>query len=182
MTSPGGGWPGDADSCRHRVDDGCRQRYDDSCRYQRNRRNTMAKTGKKPQPSGNPTPAQYEILEIVWAAGDSGRSLAEIWQAIQERREVARTTVQNLVDRLVRRDWLARRSSDGAIRFHPTVDQAAADRLLAGDFLEGFFGGREVEAFSSLLGAGSLDGKELARLRGLVDAAITAARKRGSKS
>ena len=127
---------------------------------------------KPKQPSGNPTPAQYEILEIVWAAGDDGITLADIWQAVQEQRAVTRTTIQNLVDRLVKREWLQKRSRDGVQHFYPTLDQEEADRALAGDFLTGFFDGRQIDAFSSLLGTGALDAKELGRLRKLVDAAI----------
>jgi predicted transcriptional regulator len=160
----------------HGLDDDCRLRYDDS-RRQPASTSDMASTKR---PSGTPTPAQYEILELAWAARSDGVTVADVWKAIRSRRPVTRTTVQNLIERLVARGWLARRTAAGSHRFHPTLDQAAADRALARDFLAGFFDRRRLHAFSSLLGAGSFDANELGRLRRLVDTALREAKERES--
>ena len=61
------------------------------------------------RPEGRLTPAQHEIMEIVWRTGEAGATVTEIWTAIAGSREVARTTVLNLVDRLEKRGWLKRR-------------------------------------------------------------------------
>ena len=50
------------------------------------------------EPQGKLTPAQYEIMELVWTAGPAGATIGELWEAIAARRAVLRTTVQNLVD------------------------------------------------------------------------------------
>lgn len=51
------------------------------------------------RPEGSLTPAQFEILQLLWEA-ERGLSAAEIWEAIRENRDVSRTTISNLVDRL----------------------------------------------------------------------------------
>ena len=59
-------------------------------------------------PEGALTAAQFEIMEFVWKHGRRGATVAEVWQEISKTRDVARTTVLNLVDRLERRGWLRR--------------------------------------------------------------------------
>ena len=81
-------------------------------------------------PEGNLTPAQFEIMEIVWNHGRKGATVAEIWQATSQTRDVARTTVLNLVDRLERRGWLKRRRGKGVNHFVAT----ASSSTVAGSF------------------------------------------------
>jgi len=50
-------------------------------------------------PEGDLTPAQYELLAVAWNGPAGGMTVAEIWQAVADRRGVTRTTVLNLVDR-----------------------------------------------------------------------------------
>ena len=82
-------------------------------------------------PEGTLTPAQYEIMEVVWDAGRAGASVAEVWQAVSTRRGVARTTVLNLVDRLEKRGWLRRKEQDGANRYVATVTKDRTNSALA---------------------------------------------------
>ncbi|MFB3111017.1 MAG: BlaI/MecI/CopY family transcriptional regulator [Gemmatimonadales bacterium] len=67
-------------------------------------------------PEGNLTPAQYEILQVIWGGDEEGATVAEIWQEISKLRSVGRTTVLNLVDRLEKRGWLTRRQVQGVYR------------------------------------------------------------------
>ena len=46
-----------------------------------------------PAPKGSLTAAQYEIMIAIWAAGDQGVSVADIWQTIAETRSIGRTTI-----------------------------------------------------------------------------------------
>jgi len=41
-----------------------------------------------PEPKGSLTAAQYEIMAVVWKAGDAGVTVAEIWQVIAECRTI----------------------------------------------------------------------------------------------
>ena len=42
-----------------------------------------------PIPEGNLTPAQHEIMEVVWERGRAGATVAEIWEAVSQTRQVA---------------------------------------------------------------------------------------------
>lgn len=122
-------------------------------------------------PEGKLTPAQYEILEAIWAAGRDGATVAAIWEAVSARREVGRTTILNLVDRLEKRGWLMRRKDGGAFRYLATVDRDATARAVAGEFVDEFFGGAADQLVLSLLGSKRLRPEDLERIRRLLDRA-----------
>jgi len=123
-------------------------------------------------PEGKLTPAQYEIMEVVWEAGRAGASVAEVWQAVSSRRSVARTTVLNLVDRLEKRGWLRRKEQDGANRYVAAVTRDRTNAALASGFVQEFFGGSASNLVMSLLGTEQLDAAEIQRLRKLLSEAV----------
>jgi predicted transcriptional regulator len=118
---------------------------------------------------GNLTATQYEILEVVWNHGDDGASVAEIWRAILARRSVGRTTILNLVDRLEKRSWLVRRESQRPVRYVAAKDRSRTNSLLAGSFVDDFFGGSASGLVMSLLGAERLTNEEIEHLRSVLD-------------
>ena len=120
-------------------------------------------------PEGALTPAQFEIMEVVWHHGRRGATVAEIWKEISHTRDVARTTVLNLVDRLERRGWLKRREGRGVNRFVATLRREKTASLLADDFVDDFFGGSASELVMSLLGSKRLKPDEVQRLQQLLD-------------
>lgn len=120
-------------------------------------------------PAGSLTPTQYEILEIVWDAGDSGVTVTEVWEAISRHRDVTRTTVLNLVDRLEKRRWLKRRKVKGNYRYSATLDREATSQMLASEVVDGFFGGSASELVMSLLGSKRLKAADVERLRQVLD-------------
>lgn len=124
-----------------------------------------ARSARRDEARGDLTPAQHEIMSLVWDAGADGLTVAEIWQAITARRTVARTTVLNLVDRLEKRGWLARRPTPTGLRYAAAVDRAATNSQLAADFIADFFGGSSVQLVQSLLGSRSVSPQEIERLR-----------------
>lgn len=130
-------------------------------------------------PEGSLTPAQYEILDVVWRAGDDGATVAEIWHAISETRTVARTTILNLVDRLEKRGWLKRRDDAVAARYTAAVSRDRTSTELAGEFVETFFDGSAANLVMSLLGTQRLDAAEVRRLREILDKARKTSRREG---
>jgi BlaI family transcriptional regulator, penicillinase repressor len=132
-------------------------------------------------PDGPLTPTQYEILEAVWNAGVDGITVAEIWQQVTERRQVARTTILNLVDRLEKRGWLRRKAVEGVNRFTAAVSRDRTHASLAGDFVDDFFGGSASHLMMSLLGTGRLSPDEVRELRTLLDNRRDPGRKEGAR-
>lgn len=118
---------------------------------------------------GTLTASQHEIMRVVWAAGDEGITVADIWQQIAGAREIGRTTVLNQVDRLEKRGWLRRRDGAGVNRFVATTPRENADRRLAAEFVNDFFDGSAADLLSTLLGAAKLTRADVRRLRKLLD-------------
>lgn len=119
-------------------------------------------------PRGDLTPVQHEIMVLVWEAGESGLSVAHIWQTIAGRRDVTRTTVLNLVDRLEKRGWLERQPVGDVFHYKAAVDRAATESRLATGFVSEFFGGSLAHLVQSLLGADEVSPADLERMRRLL--------------
>jgi BlaI family transcriptional regulator, penicillinase repressor len=115
-------------------------------------------------PDTDLTPVQFEILQVAWNASD-GASVAEIWETISAGRDVGRTTILNLVDRLEKRGWLSRRKIDGVFRYRPTVDRETATGHVAAEFVDSFFSGSASDLVMSLLGSRRISPAEIEELR-----------------
>jgi predicted transcriptional regulator len=120
-------------------------------------------------------------MEVVWAGGSQGATVAEIWQAIALRRAVGRTTILNLVDRLEKRGWLNRRGKAATrkpFRYLAALDRQRTAAFLAGGFVDDFFAGSASNLVMSLLGCNRIKPDDLHRLR---DALDSASREAGGK-
>jgi predicted transcriptional regulator len=135
-----------------------------------------------PEPKGTLTGPQYEIMSLIWDAGDAGLGVTDIWQAIADRREVTRTTVLNLVDRLEKRYWLRRTAQGNSFRYTAAVSREWAESRLASGFIGEFFGGSATQMVQSLLGARELSGDDIDQLRRLLDSAKKNRGGKGGKS
>lgn len=120
-------------------------------------------------PDGKLTPVQHEIMETLWDAGDAGMTVTEIWEAIATRREVIRSTVLNLVDRLEKRRWLRRRKRKGGYRYFAALTRDETARALAEGFVDDFFGGSASELVMSLMGSRRMKPDQIKQLRRLLD-------------
>ena len=119
-------------------------------------------------PEGSLTPAQFEILQLLWQSPD-GLTIAELWDAIRTDRDVSRTTVLNLVDRLEKRNWLSREKHEGVFRYRAGVDQQATEAQLADTFVSEFFNGSTSSFVLSLLGSNRISAADLKRLKALLE-------------
>ncbi len=124
-----------------------------------------------PKPEGNLTSAQHEIMEVVWQSGPGGATVAEVWQAVSEKRPVGRTTILNLVDRLEKRGWLIRREQEKPARYLAALDREKTAALLATEFVNDFFGGSASQLVMSLLGSKRLAPDDVRRLRRALESA-----------
>lgn len=121
-----------------------------------------------PRPEGKLTPVQFEIMQLIWNS-THGMTIGEIWEAIRSGREVSRTTVLNLVDRLEKRSWLRRRKDQGVYRYAAAVERRSVEMQVAADFVEEFFDGSAANLVMSLLGSERISNSDLQRLKRLID-------------
>ncbi len=119
-------------------------------------------------PEGKLTPVQFEIMQLIWNS-TRGMTSGEIWEAIRPGRDVSRTTVLNLVDRLEKRAWLKRRKDQGVFRYAAAVERQSVEAQLATDFVQEFFDGSAANMVMSLLGSGRIPKPEIQRIKRLVD-------------
>ena len=119
-------------------------------------------------PEGKLTPVQFEIMQLIWNS-EQGLTVGEIWEAIRSGRDVSRTTVLNLVDRLEKRSWLKRRKDQGVFRYAAAVERQLAETQLAADFVEEFFDGSAANLVMSLLGSQRISQSDIQRLKQLME-------------
>lgn len=119
-------------------------------------------------PEGKLTPVQFEIMQLVWKSAE-GMTIGEIWEAIRTGRDVSRTTVLNLVDRLEKRGWLKRRKDQGVFRYAAAVQRQSVETQLAADFVQEFFDGSAANLVMSLLGSQRISKADIQRLKRLMD-------------
>ena len=120
------------------------------------------------KPEGTLTAAQLEILEAIWNGPEAGSTVTEIWQLITQQRDLTRTTVLNQVDRLEKRGWLRRKKHEDGFRYLAICDREQANRSVAEQFVNEFFGGSAGNLMMSLLGSKKLKPAEIQRLRDLL--------------
>lgn len=69
------------------------------------------------------SPAQLEIMHIVWDGG--AVTVTDVWNLLAKRRPVARNTILTLMDRLEKKGWLKRRA-DGQTHYYTAAVQRAS--------------------------------------------------------
>jgi predicted transcriptional regulator len=115
------------------------------------------------------SPAQLEIMEIVWSRGEAG--VAEIWQELSSRRDVARNTVQTMVSRLAEKGWLTYRQEGNAFHYTAKQPRQTAVGSLVRKLVQSAFGGSASGLVLTLLKDESLTKAEADEIRAAIDAA-----------
>jgi len=123
------------------------------------------------------SPAQREIMEIVWDAGEV--TALQVRRALSLSREVARNTVRTLLERMEDKGWLKHRS-EGRTFFY----SAARPRLdtigqKVREMVETVCGGSPETLVSALLDYRGLRPDELKRIRKLLEQAQATKSRKG---
>ncbi len=119
------------------------------------------------KPKGRLTPAQLEIMQIMWQRGRA--SAAEVWEEISNGRNVAPTTVATLLQRLERRGWLTHKTSGRAFVYSPAKSRKESAGEIAAEVVDMVFDGSAAGLFMSLLGQRKISRGEIRRLKRLLD-------------
>ena len=115
------------------------------------------------------SPAQAEIMEIIWDRGEV--SASEVRRALASSRAVARNTVRTLLERMEEKGWITHRV-DGRTFFYSAARprREAIGRKIR-EVVETLCGGSAEALVSALLDDRGLDPDELRRIRRLLDRA-----------
>lgn len=116
------------------------------------------------------TGTQYEIMQIVWKKGRCGASVGAIWKQICETRDVSRTTILKLVDRLEKRGFLFRQEArpnqtGNAKRYVANVSRRKTCAKILKKFVDDYYDGSASSVVEALLKFKCLSDDEIKNLR-----------------
>lgn len=115
------------------------------------------------------TPAEFEIMNAVWGAGEL--TVTAILQQVNatHRKKLKRSTIQVQVSRLEEKGWLAHREEGNKFIFRATMPRQEASAAIARDIGERVFGGSCVELVKAFFSQSAVSPEEIKELRELID-------------
>lgn len=122
-------------------------------------------------------PGEQELALLTWIAEHPGITVGEVADQYGVSRDLARSTVLTMMERLRKKGHLTRRRVDGVFRY---TAGAAPDALLkdaVGTFVERTLGGSVSPFVAYLNDADGLTPEDLAELQQLVDRLQTRSRR-----
>lgn len=122
----------------------------------------------------NPTPAELEILQVIWERGPS--TVREVLPSLQEKRPRAYTSIMSLMNIMADKGLLERRPAGKAFVYAATAPRDRTLAKLLGDLVDRAFEGSASALVAHLLGRSSRE--ELEEIRRTIEAY----RKKGGKS
>ncbi len=126
---------------------------------------TMEKRHKVPDLS----PAQREIMEIVWTHGEL--SVSQTRAILSEKRDVARNTVRTLLERMAEKGWLKYREDGRRYLYSAAVPRQTSIGERVIEVVDHVCGGSPEAMVTALLDYRGLTRKELSRIRQMLDEA-----------
>jgi BlaI family transcriptional regulator, penicillinase repressor len=115
------------------------------------------------------SPAQQELMEIVWERGEL--SASEVGKILSPKRRLSRNTVRTLLLRMEEKGWLTHREAGRTHRYSATVPREVTVRKKVVELIDTLCGGSPEALVTALLDHRGLTDAEAGRIRALLDAA-----------
>jgi predicted transcriptional regulator len=115
----------------------------------------------------NLSPAQREIMEIVWERGEVTAN--EVRRVLSPSRKVARNTVRTLLERMEDKGWLKHRAEGRTFLYTAARPRHDSIGQKVREMIETFCGGSPETLVAALLDYRGLRPDELKRIRRLLD-------------
>ncbi len=113
------------------------------------------------------TPAQREIMEIVWQRGEV--AVSDVRSELADRkRDVARNTVQTMMTRLEERGWLQHREQGRTFLFSAARQKKQSLGVKVAQMVDQFFAGSPEEMVTALIEYRGLSSVEANRIREMI--------------
>lgn len=116
--------------------------------------------------SGQPTEHELRILRFIWENGPV--AVEAVQKALATEREIAYTTVQTTLNRMVAKGQLKREKHGRAFRYASTVEKTTTQRSLLKGLIAKVFGGSAQALVMDLIKGGDLSADELKDLEAMV--------------
>ncbi len=124
------------------------------------------------------TAAQREIMEVVWDNDEV--TVTQVRDVLGKKREVARNTIQTMIVRLEERGWLKHREDGRTFWYSANRPRTTSLGAKVAQMVDRLFGGSPEEMVNALMEYRGLTADEAERIRAMIDAADSQARKKSS--
>jgi BlaI family transcriptional regulator, penicillinase repressor len=114
----------------------------------------------QPRKSPTLTPLELEIMQVLWQAGPC--TVAEVQPKLQA--ELAYTTVQTMLNVLLRKKKVKRVQEGRAYRYRPAVSRERASGSALSDLVTRMFGGSSEALLMAMVDTRQISAEELARV------------------
>jgi BlaI family transcriptional regulator, penicillinase repressor len=118
---------------------------------------------KKQQAMPELTPAQREIMEIIWELGEV--SATGVRKVLSQTRPVARNTVRTLLERMEEKGWITHREDGRTFLYRAARPRHASIGQKVREVIETVCGGSPEALVTALLDYRGLSRDELERIR-----------------
>jgi BlaI family transcriptional regulator, penicillinase repressor len=129
----------------------------------------MGRASRRSQALPGLSPAQREIMEIVWARGEV--SASEVRTLLSRKRDVARNTARTLLERMEKKGWLKHREEDRTYLYSAAQPRPVAIGQAVLKVVDHVCGGSPEVLLTALLDHRGLSADELARIRSMLEKA-----------
>ena len=109
------------------------------------------------------TPAQGEIMEIIWDCGEV--SASEVRRTLSQTRKVARNTVRTLLERMEEKGWIRHREEGRTFLYMAAQPRETTIGQKVQEIVETVCGGSAEALVTALLDYRGLNPGELMRIR-----------------
>jgi BlaI family transcriptional regulator, penicillinase repressor len=106
------------------------------------------------------TPLELEIMQVLWQAGPC--TVAEVQPKLKA--ELAYTTVQTMLNVLLRKNKVKRVQEGRAYRYRPAVSRERATGSALSDLVKRMFGGSSEALLMAMVDTRQISAEELARV------------------
>ncbi len=128
-------------------------------------------------PNTQPTDGELEILKVLWGQGQSG--LGQVHAAIQERRQVALTTIATTLKTMLAKGLVERDDGPRGYVWSAAASRGSTTTGLVGKLVQHVFDGSARRLVAHLIEAGALDDRDRAEIRALLEASPDAPSAKG---
>ena len=113
------------------------------------------------------TSQELEIMKVIWPLGQA--TVREVYDALRERRTIAYTTVQTMMNVLETKGHLKKEPGDKAQVYSPVRPQQAVVRSMVREFVDRVFDGSARPLLVHLLKEKGLTDRERKEIQRLID-------------
>lgn len=106
------------------------------------------------------TPLELQIMQVLWQAGPC--TVAEVQRQLAP--ELAYTTVQTMLNVLLRKAKVKRMQEGRAFRYRPSVTRERAGGNAVSDLVKRMFGGSSEALLMAMVDSRQISAEELARI------------------